>query len=170
MRTRAVTSKVIFLDYDGPMIPARAHWLGSSRSWGMFDRFDPCAVAMMNDAIDVTGAKFVISASAGNRGREFNEALFLLNGMRAEDFHIDWVTDRDIFRKREDQIEHWLDQHPEVKRYAVVDDIDMTERFGERMVCVTYVDGLMSAHRLKLIDLLGSRENDDLYDHLHGAK
>lgn len=162
-------TKVVFLDFDGPMVPARAEFLQKRKE---FDVFDPCAVAMLNNIIEITGTKLVISSTFGSRGYEKTLQVFHENGIDPGHLHADWVTERDPYRERADQIEHWIDQHPEVRRYAVLDDWDMTETFGEHMVLVSYNEGMLTGHRMKMIELLGRKENDELFNHLHslGAK
>jgi hypothetical protein len=67
------STKIIFLDIDGPLISGRAKFLPGNRSalrcksdpmhQGHYKFFDPCAVAMFNYIIEKIKPKFVLSTS-----------------------------------------------------------------------------------------------------------
>lgn len=153
--------KVIFLDIDGPMIPSRAYFLKENRG-KIGKRFDPVAACMLLDVLDVTRSKLVISATVGNFGYDHVAQLLEYNGIDRSYLHEDPITPRDIYRKREDQIDAWRDMHPEVDKYAVLDDENMFDAFGDHMVHVSFTDGMMFPHRDRLIQILGMHEDEEI--------
>lgn len=151
--------KVIFLDIDGPMIPERACYLSGQGT--LLWKFDPVAVGLLLDVIEKTGAKLVVSSTWGHKGKEVVFQLFEDNGIPTSLVHEDWITPRNV-RKRSDQIYQWLTNHPEVKKFAALDDENMTKDFGHKMILVTYEDGMLCKHHKALIELLGGREEDEV--------
>lgn len=129
-----MTSRVIFIDVDGPLIPARALFLPENRVPAPWT-FDPCAVGMLNflfwalpDLRAVISSHRVGCATPpGFEGlltfdRAFWENIFAHNKLRAT-LHEHWITPRRITaRPKIVEVSEWLARHPEVKQFAVIED------------------------------------------------
>jgi hypothetical protein len=113
-------SKVIFLDFDGPMIPMRAYCLPDQTA--PVSRFDPCAVSMLNRLIGFSGAQIVISSTWGREGYETICEVLGRNGIDPALLHKDWVTPRKMSSSRTMECKWWLNDHPEVTHYVAIDD------------------------------------------------
>ena len=134
---------VVFLDIDGPLLPGRAHWLGSNTTmvtaarkktetpW-FFDwelkktvRFDPIAVHFFNAWVGFSDARIVISSNwTGHTSKEQLRDLFNLNGLVGEFYEGDsWETTKHFRRQhRAGEINEWLLDHPDVTNFLIVDD------------------------------------------------
>jgi len=130
-------NKVLFLDVDGPLIPARALFLpGNLRptlqgQWA----FDPCAVGMLNflawavpDLVGVISSHRVgLASPRGYEGhstfeRAFWERVLADNGLKIQ-LHHDWITPRRVTRHPKlQEIGQWLAAHPEITEFAVIED------------------------------------------------
>jgi len=133
-------SNVIFIDIDGPLLPARQWYapenaqvlreIGGDVSKILFDfelkkrlRFDPVAVAMFNVWIEFSKAKCVFSTNwkMHTSAIELLE-LCLINGMNVE-LHSDPVTPSKFTPLRSHEINLWLSDNSEsINNYIVVDD------------------------------------------------
>lgn len=134
--------KILFLDIDGPMIPWRAVYMEKNYK-KLFSQFDPVAVAFVNRLIDC-GVKIVISSSWAMSGYEAIKEAFKNNNIALESIHEDWMTPRPTgkvgSKYRTEQIQLWLDAHPEVTHYVSLDDIEIDLPGA---VTVDYYNGLL---------------------------
>lgn len=138
-------SKILFLDIDGPMIPAKAYFLpGQTR---IVSVFDPCAVGMLLKLISLTGAKIVISSVHRYQGMRHIEHLFKLNGIPIEHLHDDWHTTMDQSYSRSEEIQIWLDAHPSIEPYIAIDDELLSDTLVKTR-CSTY-EGFSMANMLE---------------------
>ena len=129
---------VIFLDFDGPIFPEKIHLFPQNQGKMTKDTClklnlhpyvsywyaDPFAIAILNELKKVKPYQLVISSSwAEDRLHDKSqiESLFKINGLNY-DFHLDWRTPRNPELVRHEQIEQWLNNHPEVKNYFIFDD------------------------------------------------
>lgn len=130
---------IIFLDFDGPIFPEKIHLYPQNqgivadkqcRALDLHPHVkywyaDPFAIAILNELSLVTPYKLVISSSwASPRLHEKHhiEALLKINGLNF-DLHDDWMTPRDPEKLRHQEIEMWLDRHPEIStNYFILDD------------------------------------------------
>ena len=122
-----MANKVIFLDFDGPMIPIRAYWLPNQTKPASV--FDPVAVSLLNKLVRDSGAKIVISSSwRGVGDDESKEKVFetlVMNGVATSFVHEDWATPWKFSSERVHEIPMWLNDHPEVTHYVAIDDIHL---------------------------------------------
>lgn len=111
--------RVIFLDIDGVLNCATT----AARLPSGVIGFDPAKVAMLNAVVDATGAKIVLSSSL--RKQDDWREMLLENGVRGA---IDRTPSLGFYRyedrPRGREIAAWLEGHPEVERYAIIDDSD----------------------------------------------
>lgn len=132
-----VITKAIFVDVDGPMIPARAMFLPGQT--GIYSVFDPCATSMLLQLLDKSGAKIVISSTWGSQGYNKIVELFEKNGINRSYLHDDWRTPRKMSSYRCHEIAWWLDNHPEITHYVAIEDEDLEPAFVPNAVkCDTY--------------------------------
>lgn len=138
-------TKVIFLDIDGVLCTHRSHRAyGSQR--GMERHFDPCAVKLVERLCIESEAVLVLSSTWRKLMTQQAMTAILMNaGMRDVPWHEDWKTEvRFSDRPRGGEIFTWLEDHPEVSRYAIIDDSsDFRECQRYFHVKTTMEDGLL---------------------------
>lgn len=162
--------KIIFLDIDGPLVNRRSMFI--ERIDDNYEQFDPLAVQMINDVVRKTNAKIVISSS----WRESDLSLFPnktvgihlrkhcieLNGM-IDAFHTDWNTPIiscfsdtvGYFETRPQEVQVWLNSHPETTKFCIVDDLDIFYPEQEpNFVKVDGQNGLMFEDYKKMLAIL----------------
>lgn len=100
--------KVLFLDIDGVVNSEE-----SSKNRG-FTGIDPYMAFLIGNMVDDLDLKVVLSSSWRNHDEGVNE-------IKKQVCDIMDVTPR-ITGIRGDEIKVWLDKHPEVSKYAIVDD------------------------------------------------
>lgn len=149
--------KVIFLDVDGVLnsqrsLMANGRWpnVGNKRSWHHMDHL---AVSLVRGLSEAAKAPIVMSSAwrVGDNWEKFAE-VFKLN-----------IIDKTGSESgiRGNQIKAWLDAHPQVKNYIILDDSSdmLSEQIGH-FVMVDPEDGL----RVKDMDIackiLGITIND----------
>ncbi len=139
--------KVVFLDIDGVLNTERLRDRYSP------SEIDPGRVALLDDVCDRTGAAMVISSDwrlPENGGLDTTVMALRRAGLRAPILggtplkaRVSPVGhDRSGLSAREREILAWLDEHPELESFAVLDDVAMrgsvltprsvltTDRFG----------------------------------------
>lgn len=141
-----MTQKILFLDMDGPMLPARAQFLpGQTKPY--WKVLDPVAVAMVNNVAETTGRRFVIHSSWVKHQDNFENGLYahlVDQGLKAENFHSDPIC-KDI-SWRYDRVSEWLARHPEVYDFVILDDeapqtLD-PQWMTDNLILVDYLNGL----------------------------
>lgn len=115
--------KVIFLDIDGVLnvIPEDHDEFGGT--------FHTRFVDNLRRIIEETGAKIVISSSWRFGGLERMKKMWEFRGLPGEVIGITpdlWrnVKDEDFHEKlkRGDEVQSWLDTHPNIENYVILDD------------------------------------------------
>lgn len=151
--------KVIFLDNDG-VICLSNNWGSRDKkarkfiqSGGdnnlktmpvefKFDNFDKKAVKVLNEILLQTGAEIIISsdwrfhATLQELGEYYisqgiikNPIGVTCNSLPGDTKFFDYSTELEETRSLE--IKEYLKEHPEITHWVAVDDLDMSERFGE---------------------------------------
>lgn len=146
-----MTNKIIFLDFDGPMIPCRAWILGRNKS--KLEKMDPIAVATILAAVKCGPAKLVIS-SAWRTHETDTKTCLVENGISLDHLHDDWRTKHLVnhnIARRPEEIKEWLGRHPEVDTWVVVDDAKMEI---ENFVHCSMFDGMSHDNQLDLLHKL----------------
>lgn len=158
--------KVIFLDVDGVLNSVDSavafHYLNSTLKNTMKRRteehLDFVSIGLLKALCDKTGAKIVVS-SVWRIGRDKADFIDIFAAYGWIDFpYLDkTITGHpsgDSRRGRE--IEHWLDAHPDVTEYIILDDdSDMLDTQLDRFIHVSNVNGFRSKHYCKALRLLG---------------
>lgn len=145
-------TKVLFLDIDGVLNSHRSasafHGFPHGFSESDMKRFDMVALALIQRVCEETGCSVVLSSS----WRILHDVHECANGL---DLPIFDKTPNDSGGHRCRQIQKWLKEHPEVTRYAIVDDdSDMLLEQLPFFVKTKHADGLSYANYLQLGVLL----------------
>lgn len=161
-------TKIIFLDIDGPLCSSRASFLPENKTslrnkedpmqQGHHKYFDPCAVWMVNDIIKKIKPVFVMSTSWA-KYYTIDEMVnfFDINKLNVgkHNIHEDWVTPKKFSSHRIHEITWWLDDHPEITEYAIIDDSVRREDFcqikADRVIDVDSYDGLNYVNYLEVL-------------------
>jgi hypothetical protein len=120
-------TKILFLDIDGPLIPARLYFNGSPRphSTGGGWAYDPVAVGMIATLVERHGIQLVYNSSHNDSGKDYiyHQAL---NNQLADWLHVDFMTTfPHQTYERAEGITKWLQEHMEVTHWASVDDFPL---------------------------------------------
>lgn len=151
--------KILFIDFDGPLVPAKIMFLEHKKEekiehWSMFD---PFAVNFLNAVFE---ADEELHGVLHTSWRRFYDDKFLLNHMKLHGcnfrFHTDLIAPFKFSSSRWHDIEFWLSEHPEInlENCAIIDDEKPTDRFESRTVQIDYNNGFMYEDCKKLLDLL----------------
>lgn len=154
--------KVIFLDFDGPMIPMRSWVLENITDTLKWQIFDPVATKTIRLACDLSGAKIVISSSWRCGGKDICFTCLTKNNLDPDKYiHKDWRTKNladGLMDGRPKEIKEWLSRHQEVTTFVVIDDADLNmesvDLNTENFVHVTFYDGIMLEDQGKIFKLL----------------
>lgn len=119
--------RVLFLDFDGVIItPRSTSAMGAPKAvtadYRTFTKCDPLAIAVLLQ-LCAAGVKLVISSTW--RKQPVQCRAILQNEALLAHLHPDWATRHDnwsIVDSRGRQIRDWLEQHPEVRSYRILDD------------------------------------------------
>ncbi len=118
-----MNNKIIFLDFDGPLIPRRAYYLpGQTKAVSIFD---PIAVSLINRLIGLGDVKIVISSSWAIQGLDTIKKVFSKNGIDPSYIHEDWTTPKKMTSYHINEINWWLEDHPETDAWVSFDDIPL---------------------------------------------
>jgi len=151
--------KIIFLDNDGVICLSenwgsrRKKQIKEGRSMGTstrelsvnarFDNFNPKAIKVLNTILETTGAEIVVSSDWRFHAtlEELGE-YYVSQGIKKKPiattdnfkdiFPKEWSVLRfraDLELERSMEIQHWLDNHPEVTHWVAIDDLDMSVDF-----------------------------------------
>jgi hypothetical protein len=176
--------QVIFLDFDGPLFPNRvikwslqngynaegtkflrdyAELCGDTfgASCLSYTKMDDVAVGMLRKLNNLVDFEVVVSSS-WNRlfSLDTIKKLFELNGLSDLKFHEHWYTPRvSIGGRRTAEIEEWLEDHPEVVNYVIVDDVHSgsclkTYKSPARVVWADPDTGLSEANYTQIYNIL----------------
>lgn len=98
---------IIFLDIDGVITSARTGWM----NWDIY------AVTFLKWICEKANIQIVISSSwRHNHNKQFFVDIF------GNIIHKDWKIPTFISAIRGKEIQQWLDNHPEVQTYLIIDD------------------------------------------------
>jgi hypothetical protein len=137
-------TKIVVLDIDGPMIPHRAYMMAENHGT-IVSHFDPIAVMMVRRLLAFAPAKLVISSTWRGGGKERMLHLLGKNGFPEGCLHGDWATTPlNANLRRWEEIQTWLNRHPETTHYAALDD-DPIEELPGGVVC-SFENGLEMKH------------------------
>jgi hypothetical protein len=115
-----MNNKVLFLDIDG-VLNSNVYYKYLYKPEDGGSRFDPYCVILVKKLVEEFSLKVVISStwrdgSLKRLVKELNENDFM------DYLHEDWLTPVVRPASRGKEIGLWLDNHPEVKEYIILDD------------------------------------------------
>lgn len=176
--------RVIFLDIDGPVIPPktlmaqRAIDKLQSKLYGAAAQFadaakdvtwmcDPTNVILITLLAEETNAKIVISSTWRGHGYEGFVEDFKSFGFDPDLLHQDWRTTDKILTCREDEVQAWLDRHPETEAWVTIDD-EALDFDNHVQVCAA--NGFLADNYTQAHELLTGKEAPmlvSLYNQAH---
>lgn len=138
--------KILFLDADG-VVNCQSTFVSATDGWAV----DPYMALLVDRIKEATGCKVVLSSSWRNAllGRQmFKE--------KVTDF-IDWTPGATQYNNRGEEIQAWLDKHPEVDRYAIIDDDPhMLDSQSPNFFKTSFLTGLTDEITKKVIEHLNA--------------
>lgn len=150
--------KVLFLDIDGVLNSWRTsiafggmpfNIIGADRA-----KFDQVAISLIAAICERAAAVIVLSSSW--RREDYWDRIGKELGLPIID-RTPWMFNG----SRGDEIASWLGEHPEVDRYAILDDMaDAGSGHGDRFIRTSMKEGFTYANAEKLAELLGIRIHD----------
>jgi hypothetical protein len=151
--------KIIFLDIDGVINP----WRSERDSSG---RFGQKALENFKLIMDTVTDTFVVITSSWRyhytlpEMKEFFDQAGISPG-RIVDITPDLRRDEGMIKYdpgRNEEIQAWLDQHPDVEKFAIIDDVDFEqmESLEEYFFQTKFEEGLTLDQSLKIINHLNS--------------
>ena len=147
--------KVIFLDIDGVLNSEETVKKGIRSDRGYIG-IDPFLTAIFNRIIFATDAKIVLSSTWRKLDTSRDEVR-----RRVMDF-IDVTPDtflmgESAWSERGDEIQAWLDHHPEVEKYAIIDDDNRAmEQHGDNYFQTFWNEGLTEGIAATIIQHLNN--------------
>jgi hypothetical protein len=146
--------KILFLDIDGVLNSSDYYRKGRILSKTMWNhhinQIDPEAVKYLNEIVEKSGCKIVISSTWRKSDSEYAIAEML----RQRGFkYPESVVDRTpvLNHERGQEIKAWWSEHPEVTEIVILDDdVDM-EPLMDKLVFVNFLQGLQDIHVLTTV-------------------
>lgn len=112
---------ILFLDIDGPIASERSIYAqGYKRD--EITGWDAVSCHLINDFATAFRYTIVVSSAWAMYGLEKMQELLSEAGIKAP-IHEDWATPRKKTVPRSREINWWLDNHSEVERVIVIDDM-----------------------------------------------
>lgn len=147
--------KVIFLDFDGVLNSVEYWRRGSHRDANDTSlMLDPAAVGLVNQIVRRTGAKVVISSSwrilPSMRANEALNRCGFIGDIIGETPNL-----RDGVLVRGHEIQAWLDAHPEVKAFVILDDDSDMAHLAGNLVKTVHAVGITQANADAAVLTLG---------------
>lgn len=152
--TESIT-KVVFLDIDGPMIPASYFLVDNLASWHR--RFPSTTVAVIQRLCERTGAKVVFNTTHNIPfdGVDDIDVALEKQGLDREHIHATDLQTKYPDLERGLAVKEWLFRHPEVTHWVALDDVKFTD--DERLIWVDPDAGVHLGHLNEAIGKLGGR-------------
>jgi hypothetical protein len=138
--------KVLFLDVDGVLKPARAYWLKPHKPDG---GFDPLAVAGINLIHERTGAAIVFNTTWNSSGHARLRRIEASEGITAPVIGMTAFPD---LPDRLDAIKAWTAEYGPVAAWCALDDETMAD---DRCIKVNFEFGVSTRDLSNAVRLLG---------------
>lgn len=149
-------NKVVFLDIDGPMIPATMILV--DRMASPHRKFPATTVAVINTLCERTGAKIVFNTTHNNSWEGVEDIEVALVNQGLKEIHIHPTDNKTKYPQLErgKSVEDWLSRHPEVTDWIAIDDSRFTD--DERLIWIDPDAGVHLGHLNEAIQRLGGRQ------------
>ncbi len=112
--------KIIFLDIDG-VLNSKTFYKTVDRTKKDWNRFNPLAIEMIRRLIEEFKASIVISSTWRYAFVKELKNELIKSGL-IKYLHKDWKTPEIYPSHRGEEINLWLDNHPEAIDYVIIDD------------------------------------------------
>ena len=136
---------IIFLDIDGVLNDA------FTTADLMDDRPKKEHLDCLKAIIDATGAKIVLSSTWRLFPSARNDVKNALRNVGLE-----FIDRTKELRDRASEIQEWLSRHPEVDKFVILDDEEISGKFPNNLVQTTFYRGLLPEHVEKAIKILNA--------------
>ena len=147
--------KIIFLDIDGPMIPATMFLI--ERDCSFERKFPPTTIAVLNEICKRTEAKIVFNTTHNTPfdGVPDIEVALVNQGLNKDYLHPTDLKTQYPQYPRDLAVKVWLRRHPEVTDWIALDDVRFTEE--PNLIWVDPDAGLHTGHLQSAIEKLGGK-------------
>jgi hypothetical protein len=156
--------RILFLDFDGVLNSVAFAQRTTFTGWPD-GHIDPEAIKHLNRLVAETSAKIVISSSWRKMLNDEELAGVLSRagcvgevvGKTPDFYQVPiWNRSSPINRRfvRGDEIQAWLDDHPEVETFAILDDDDDMAHLSNWLVQTSHETGLQAEHVERALTLL----------------
>lgn len=149
--------KICFLDFDGVLNSGKFLAAQDKKKFPSQREFrdaqiDPDKVELLNQIISASGTKIVIS-STWRKLEPLDELKKLLvsKGLIGE---IIGITPESCSGIRGEEIQEWLDDHPDVESFVILDDNQDMAHLLPRLIKTAFSDGLLKKHVNRAIEML----------------
>lgn len=150
-------SKVVFLDIDGVLNSEKfAQNMRRETGVNVFGEsiLDAMAIRRLRVILERSGADVVLSSSWRVFPVQRKKAIEQLRRMGVVVMdQTPYMMDGDC--SRGDEIKAWLDCHPEVDRFVILDDDDDMGELTNHLVQTTFWNGLKRKHIKRALEVLG---------------
>jgi len=138
-------SKILFLDIDG-VLNSEEFYKNEFKTGDRKSRFDSSAISIIKKIIQEYSLEIVISSTW-----RFGAIDLLMNELQKNNLiqyvHNDWYTPVIHPAHRGTEIKYWLDLHPDVTEYLIIDDDEnILEEQKNNFVKTCIQKGLRSEH------------------------
>jgi hypothetical protein len=161
--------KIIFLDVDGVLnstdyfrsddFQAGRKAKDATTFW--CNHISDELIKELNKILEATGAKIVVSSSW--RKSNHLDSVFKVKGITFIDCTKNWIDkyiNTGYTSRRGQEIEEWLERHPEVESYVILDDdSDMLESQKKFFIKVDREIGLCDSDCNKAIEILNQKDS-----------
>ena len=137
--------KVVFLDIDG-VLNDGVRIMEIDSDFPSREHLD-CLKAI----IDATNAKIVLSSTWRLFPSARNDVKNALRNVGLE-----FIDRTKELRDRASEIQEWLNRHPEVEKFVILDDEEISGKFPDNLVQTTFYRGLLPEHVERAIKILNS--------------
>ena len=137
--------KVVFLDIDGVLNDA------FTTADLMDDLPKKEHLDCLKAIIDATDAKIVLSSTWRLFPSARNDVKNALRNVGLE-----FIDKTKELRDRASEIQEWLSRHPEVEKFVILDDEEISGKFPDNLVQTTFYRCLLPEHVEKAIKILNA--------------
>lgn len=151
--------KIIFLDVDGVLNSYDFYQkMLEEENFDIFNEnfLDPKALRFLKKIVEESDAEIVLSSSWkwSNEGRKIVDNFLKEQNLS----YIDTTPlDYSIPMNKKEEITAWLSNHPNVKKYVILDDDEVDIKSGHQ-VKTTFAYGLTLEKAIEAIEILGRKE------------
>ena len=155
LREPSQNQKILFLDIDG-VLNSEVFYRSTSHTDNITSRFDPKSVELIKKLVEEFSLQIVISSTwrYGATDRLMHE---LKNSKLIRYLYHEWFTPVIHPAHRGTEIKLWLELHPEVTDYIIIDDDEnMLEEQLNRFIKTDLHEGMTEVHFNRVRAILSS--------------